>query len=393
MGELDGPDVRLTALTEEVFTVGGWEAEGWDAFARVSDVHFDPAGNLVVLDGEQNLVVVVGLDGTLLRRISRAGDGPGEFRNAGAIATYDDGRIVVRDFGHRAFLVFDKEAEFVERLADQSGSSHSAVIPSGVRRTLSARARVVSDFLHTFPDGRILVKGPVASRSLDIYDWGGEKASYYTAPELPRADEGTSQAADGVAGLIVRMSAGSAPPIFSPGLWAGVLSDGRVAVVDSVEYRVKLLMPSGAVLQTLARPISPVPVTEEIRDAERHRMATGALQVSFRGAGARARAPGQAEQIRQALLAQVAFADEIPVISGLAVDREDRIWVQRSGRDGVSRGPTDVLTADGGYIGTLSADDFRIPRAFGPAGLMAYVETDEMEAPLVKVVRLLALER
>jgi len=81
-GALDGEDVRMATVTEGIFTVGGWEADGWDSFSRVSDLHFDRSGNLLILDG-QNRLVVVGSDGAFLRQISRPGDGPGEFRRVG----------------------------------------------------------------------------------------------------------------------------------------------------------------------------------------------------------------------------------------------------------------------------------------------------------------------
>ena len=51
------------------------------------------------------------------------------------------------------------------------------------------------------------------------------------------------------------------------------------------------------------------------------------------------------------------------------------------------------MTATGDYLGTLPPDGPRIPDAFGPGGLMAYIETDEMDVPTVRVVRLLSLER
>lgn len=392
-GQLDGPDVPLTARTEEVFTVGGWEADGWDAFSRVFDVHFDPSGNLVVLDWEQGRVTVVGTDGRLLRQISRPGQGPGEFRDAGAVAVHRDGRIVVRDWGHGAFLVFDGEGEFVERFADLSGSDQTTAIPSGIRSTLNATRRNYSTVLHTLPDGRILVKASERARSLDVYDARGERAVHYRASELAGADQETPQG-DHTSirtGLVLRATS-SSPPVFSPRLMVGVLSDGRAAVADSVGYRVKLLGPDGAVVGILERPIPPKPVTDEIRDAERGRMNAGGLQVEFRGTGSESGASAQAEQIRQALLGRMKFADEIPVISGLAVDGEDRIWVKRTTEYG-ALDPMDVLTADGGYVGTLSPGELRLPNAFGPGGLMAYVETDEMDAPIVRVIRLLALER
>ena len=74
------------------------------------------------------------------------------------------------------------------------------------------------------------------------------------------------------------------------------------------------------------------------------------------------------------------------------MDWEDRIWLERWGPTGDDDGPTDVVTPDGDYIGTLPPDGLRTPDAFGPNGLMAYIERDEMDVQTVRVVRLVALE-
>ena len=50
------------------------------------------------------------------------------------------------------------------------------------------------------------------------------------------------------------------------------------------------------------------------------------------------------------------------------------------------------MTPAGEYIGTLPPDGLRTPDAFGPDGLLAYIESDEMDVPTVRVVRLVALE-
>ena len=49
-------------------------------------------------------------------------------------------------------------------------------------------------------------------------------------------------------------------------------------------------------------------------------------------------------------------------------------------------GPIDVITPEGEYLGTLP--DSRMPNAFGPDGLVAYVEVDELDVPTVVVKRL-----
>ena len=58
---------------------------------------------------------------------------------------------------------------------------------------------------------------------------------------------------------------------------------------------------------------------------------------------------------------------------------------------GAGGGPIDVVTADGDYIGTLAPDGLRTPSAFGPDGLMAFIESDALDVQTVRVVRLVAL--
>ena len=85
-------------------------------------------------------------------------------------------------------------------------------------------------------------------------------------------------------------------------------------------------------------------------------------------------------------------ADEVRVIANMAVDWEDRIWVERTGADGVEPGPIDIVTPEGDYVGTLGAGGVRIPGAFGPNGPMAYLETDDVGIPTVRVIRLASLQ-
>ena len=182
---------------------------------------------------------------------------------------------------------------------------------------------------------------------------------------------------------------------FEPGLHLGMLSDGRLAVVDSMGYRVKLIGLDGSVVGAAERPIAPEPVTEAIRAAERERRREAfeeLADIHMEGLGL---VEGLGEQMRANQLAQVdnmVFTEVIPVIAGMAVDAGDLIWVERTGPGGDGPGLIDILTADGVYIGTLPADGPRIPDAFGPDGLMAYIETDELDVPVVRVIRLAGIE-
>ncbi|MDE2980685.1 MAG: hypothetical protein OXU74_05750 [Gemmatimonadota bacterium] len=160
--------------------------------------------------------------------------------------------------------------------------------------------------------------------------------------------------------------------------------DGRLALADSIGYRVKLIGLDGSLAGVIERPIAPLPVNEAIMEAERER---------YRETSARfANIMSQTFQMEREGAEGLAFADEVPVVADLKVDWEDRIWVTRSGADGDDDGSTDIVTPDRRYIGTLAAGGLRTPDAFGPDGLLAYIELDELEVPTVRVVRLVSLE-
>ena len=173
-------------------------------------------------------------------------------------------------------------------------------------------------------------------------------------------------------------------------------ADGRLAVADSTTYEVKLIDAAGNVTGTLGRPIAPTAVTEEIMEATRALRIEAYSATSAIGFMGQEMSSPESAQMRETFLKQVetmVFADEIPVIAGMAVDREGRFWITRApsviGGDAL----TDILTPDGDYLGTLPAGGLTIPDAFGPDGLMAYIETDEVGVQRVRVTRLVALER
>jgi len=97
------------------------------------------------------------------------------------------------------------------------------------------------------------------------------------------------------------------------------------------------------------------------------------------------------EQVRSMMEGQLAgmvFASEMPLIVGLGVDWNGRTWVKRTGPAVGEEGPLDIFGADGDYLGTVSAEGASIPDAFGPDGLAAYIEVDELDVQRVVVRRL-----
>ncbi len=47
----------------------------------------------------------------------------------------------------------------------------------------------------------------------------------------------------------------------------------------------------------------------------------------------------------------------------------------------------DVITSEGRYVGTFPAGATAMPAAFGPDGLAAFVEIDDLDTPTVIVKR------
>lgn len=374
-GTLEGPDVMLAAATEHVYTVGAYMGEDWESFGLIADVAFDEAGNAHILDSREDRIVVLDPNGTFVRFVGGSGEGPGELQSPFSLHVYRDGGYVVGSV--RGIDVLGSDGEQVRRMplgvATGSPIWNAKAMPDGslvstVRRFDVERFREGLEQLD--PPGRPIEIFPIEHGTPDVL---------YTAWDLPdpegdRRRARRSSSSDGIS----RMSAGRA---FEPRLHFDVTSDGRLAVVDSIGYRIKLVARDGSVVATVERPIAPRAVTEAMKEAARERYL--ARQVPSNVGIFR---------IERESVDELRFADEVPVIAKLAVDWEDRIWVERTGADGVEPGPIDLVTPDGGYVGTLPADGVRIPSAFGPNGLMAYIEADEVGIPTVRVVRLVSLQ-
>ena len=375
-GTLDGPDVIVNAVTEEVFTVGSVAGDAWDAFGTVHSVHFDAQANLHIYDDQAEHIVVVGPDGSLVRTVGGRGEGPGEFSDVTSPIVRRDGSYTVPGFSRIDLL--DPDGEFVRSVTMDPATTGIVLggmaLPDG-RLVTAAIMRFGGDDEPSGEGGR-----PIHVFPLD----GSEPEVLYTAWELPEEDEDEvevdmSDSPSG--GMRVSLPAGRA---FEPFVSYDVLTDGRLALIDSIGYRVKLIGLDGTVVGTIERPIAPLPVDDAIKEAERERYREHEASSSVgRRTGALIEREG-AEGLT--------FADEVPVLRRLKVDWEDRIWVQRRGPTGDDDGPTDIVTPGGDYIGTLPPDGLRTPDAFGPGGLVAYIERDEMDVPTVRVVRLVALE-
>jgi hypothetical protein len=101
---------------------------------------------------------------------------------------------------------------------------------------------------------------------------------------------------------------------------------------------------------------------------ERERLRGSAVVISPHGGG-----HGLPAGLLDRQVDAMQFADVIPAVQGLAVDRAGHLWVQRTGARWEEPGPIDLLTQQGAYVGTLTG--VALPAAFAE-GRAAWIELD-----------------
>ncbi len=403
-GAVDGQDRPLSADFPEVYRVGGFDAPEWAEFAGAPMVAFDAAGRLyvqessamsAVLGGSAGPVVVIDPSGSLIRTIGRQGEGPGEFDEPRGLAVWRDGRLAVADAGHNAYQLFTPDGEF-ERLIRMRGGSDgfSGLVnaPSRLRPDpagLALVAQGVSSGQSAFASavGRMFgaegaEEGRVDDRGLERLRLDGEGVVAETILEgwRPAADDDGQESPldlSDPSSIIGTIMGGER--WFEPELLWDILPDGGIVYSDSTAYRIRVMDPAGRVIRTLTRPFAPKPVTRGVRSAMRDRSLA-------RLSG------GDGGDMQAALREQIGnrgFMDEIPVLSVLRTTWDGALWIQRRGEEPWDEdGPIDVMRADGGYVGSFAAGATDMPGAFGPDGLVAFVERDELDIPSIVVRRI-----
>ena len=403
--ELPAEDAPLTADFEEVFRVGSLDGPDWQQFGVILEAAFDGAGNLHLLDFQAHRVVVVDQGGQLARLIGRPGEGPGEFRFPTGLAVMADGRVVVADIqGHRSFQVFDRDGDFARnvrvrddllgvrgRIYPDRGGRDAVVASGGLITIETMRPADEED-----PPGkrsilRLALDGDQVVRERFTYAWAPPSAGIVTirlgSREITTGDQ-------------------TPPPrTFDPGLFVGPLPGGGVAFSDSSAYAIKLTEPDGTVSRILSRPFRPRQVTDRILEAEiEHQLEEYAELEAAMSGRPRITVDGNGNVVdgiprdmmlegllrsRRAYLEALPAADEVAVILDLRTTWEGRIWVRRRAEDLIGDGPIDVLTMDGRYLGSYPSDT-TMPIAFGPSGLLAFVETDGLGVNTVVVRRMVS---
>lgn len=353
--QLPAQDRELAAPTT-VYTLGGQDGSEWESFAHIAHLAFDSEENLYVMDRGVGKVFVYDPAGKFIREIGRPGNGPGELGFPLQMAVTREGTVVVSDMRRRSFSMFQRDGKYVEEL------------PYEYRRALGGmelRPHPQGGFVSVYqpkpgikPDTGYL---RLAWHSLNIDDEPRVLAQV-------RADRD-------------RLGAGTArldQPAFSHGFYWGVLPTGQAVVAHSAGYRIDIFSADGTLAQTLERPIAGRRTTAGDRQAERQRRIGHLVEDA-------ATAPAAVRQAAVKEMEALTFAEVMPVIQELGVDPAGRIWVRRGTSVEMEGGSIDLISGDGTYLGTFAGS--RVPLAYSPGGLAAYVEEDELDVQHVVVRR------
>lgn len=289
------------------------------------------------------------------------------------MAVMRDGRIVVADLGQRAYLVFAADGEFERHVRPDGNPAHVSFMrmwpESGGESVVVGTELAGASYFGGLPEGtpRPLTR-PVARLMLTGDDVLRETIAEGWRPPRGEADERRA---------------------FEPLLRVGPLPGGEVAFSDSSAYAIKIANAEDGVSRVLTRPFFPEPVTERIERAERDR------RIAEAGGGSITRSPDGVRVVGAGggnywaeRAETMEFFEEVPVVHALTTSWGGRIWVQRRGDQPHEDGPIDILTADGSYLGSFRTGATRIPDAFGPEGLAAFIERDGLDVQTVVVKRL-----
>lgn len=299
------------------------------------------AGLIFVADATRERVVVFDASGAFVRTIGRAGEGPGEFRSATALALDPDAALAVWDARRGVISRWSGQGELLDE-----------------RR---APIRYWGPGFAIRGDGVVAVTQSTTGnqRRQSLVESGGTgepRELFAVTRELVPLD---------LPGMSM-----PAPRVFAPDLIWTAAGD-TVLVLNGPEYRIDAYA-GGRAVASIRRDLAPIMVTRELAAA---RVGAGPYRGLMRRTGI---TPDQ-------LVSAVGFEEVASPIEWLAGAPSGRLWISRgTGLPVPDR--VDVLARDGRYEGTFHAPGF--PVAFLSDSLFVALETTDLGEPVLALYRL-----
>lgn len=288
-GDATAQEAEWSLAPEPLTTIDIVEGDPSYMFQSIRFARFLPDGRIVAADDGPNVVRIYGPDGTLDAEMGSSGEGPGEFVRIDGLWITPDGEIGVWDSGTGRITIFA-----VDGTLESSNSVTAASLSAAGRAEMFAGA---------FADGSIAVASPSrplrpAGDELVADPWGLHRIHL-------DGDYG------GTLGEIRGMQRTRGQPwAFTSLPYFGIRGESLL-VADGPEPAIAVRDGSGETIRTLALPLEPTTVGDEI-------WAYLEQEMELRGRTLTSRS-----------LEWMARDHDLPAIGGLLVDDSGLIWVKR----------------------------------------------------------------
>lgn len=354
--DLPAIDSAGPEITEATMALRFGSRDGTDptlAFSDIRGIDADSDGNIFVLDQQAAEVRAFDPEGRYLRTIARRGRGPGEIMEANGILLSGDTLLWMHDHGQHAIIGVDPRGFEVRRFpkpVDEYRGYWTGTFDSRGRywREVSQR-----DAAATYSDEGVNTN--VTRDFYKSYDLSsGAVDSVFLGVSTSRS---YSYAAAGGTGFL-RIP-------FQSGNMSAVNPAGGFWHAHGASYRITRTGEDGDTLVVIEAGLPVQRVTDADRSSYVERMVEG-----------------QPDVRRHAEAVADAMPDVKPILTGLFVDDEGRLWVQRATPAEV---PAfyDTFSEDGDYLGSVrfTFEPGRIIRV-RHGNIYTWVE-DEMDIPYV----------
>ncbi|HEX6036449.1 hypothetical protein [Longimicrobium sp.] len=345
------PALGWTVDTVPLVSIGGDGAAGGPLF-QVTDALRMPDGGIVVASAGTQQVRFYGTDGTLLRAVGRAGEGPGEFRAPFWLGRLRGDSVAVWDAGLRRFSVLSPTGDFGR-----------AIQPSGL-------SGVFPQVIGVLPDDRFVVASAAGAQALP-------------SPGQPRRDTAAFVVVDAAGAVADTLGVFAGTEMVAMGTPATgfvlrprpfgrqtvtAVRDNRLYVATGDTYQVAVHEPGRGLRALYRAEREPVPVTREDQEAYRRSLVT---------LGGNAQAKAQSDR----LLDEVPFPDQMPPLTAMKVDSAGNLWLQDPQPPGDDAPSTwTVLDPAGRVLGRVRLpSDLSVRQIGGDWVLGVVVDADQVE--------------
>lgn len=333
----------------------GEDGSGLELY-RVSAARFLTSGDLVIANAGTPELLVLDGDGRLKHRVGEAGEGPGQFGTITSVHVTDAGTVVAYDDRQGRLTEFDSGGALLgtRRMTD----------PNPVSDLIPLIASMPGPVLAVYGDNRRFGKGGTIRRdTTPLLRFTGSN---------PVPDTVSRWASKVWSFENVGMGTTRTEPAFSPDLLIAGRSH-RAVFADTHEPRVTVVDEEGRTVMSVRWDATPEPVTD----------ADVAAWKNARAAGFSDELPAEVRRI----FLNVTHNDTHPLLNGVMVDAEGRVWIAPSELESGNTRTWILLDPDGAARGGMSLPaSARILDAAG--GRVAVLDRNRLDVEVITVYSL-----